>query len=384
MARRQVVFIPAADSVVVMGPGIGDAVRLGIEGQAAVGPVLEVELDDLHARQVQGVFEGADVVSDDAQVFGDQAQPADFLVDRPEEVQAGPFFPGAALGCFRIGRYGPVSGKAAEMVDPDFVDEVHHAAEAVGPPLVVVPGHGLVIIEGIAPELAVGTEVVRRDTGDGRRIPRFIEVELFLMRPAVGTVMGDEHGHVAEDGHAVFSGIGPDIVPLAAEDVLHEFDMRYGAGQLLAILGQGGLAVMADIFRPFCPAAAAEEIADSPEECVVVEPVGILFTEGPERFPGNGQVRIMGHIPEEFGLICGQAVPGRSLFPLSQEIIQGFLFQPAPVAQDFQGNEGFVAGKGRFRQIRRIAHEGRRQGQDLPDPLAGGLEEVDEAVHGRP
>ena len=105
--------------------------------------------------------------------------------------------------------------------------------------------------------------------------------------------MGDEHGHVAEDGHAVFSGIGPDIVPLAAEDVLHEFDMRYGAGQLLAILGQGGLAVVADIFRPFCPAAAAEEVADSPEEGVVIEPVGILFTEGPERFPGNGQVRIM-------------------------------------------------------------------------------------------
>ena len=32
------------------------------------------------------------------------------------------------------------------------------------------------------------------------------------MGPAVGTVVGDEHGHIAEDGHAVFGGIGPDIV----------------------------------------------------------------------------------------------------------------------------------------------------------------------------
>ena len=200
------------------------------------------------------------------------------------------------------------------------------------------------------------------------------------MGPAVGTVVGDEHGHIAEDGHAVFDGIGPDIVPLAAEDVLHEFDMRYGAGQFPAVLSQGFPAVMADIFGPLRPAAAAEEVADSPEQGVVVEPVGVLFTESPERFPGNGQVRIMGHIPENLGLISCQAVPGRRLLPLGQEIVQRFLPQPAPVAQDFQGNEGFVAGKGRFRQIRRIAHEGRRQGQDLPDPLAGGFEEIDEAI----
>ena len=166
LARRQVVFIPAADGVVVMGPGIGDAVRFRIEGQAAVGPVLEVELDDFHPRQVQGIFQGAHVVGNDAQVFGDEAEPADFLIDRPEKVEAGALFPGAALSRFRAGRHRPVGGKAAEMVDPDFVDEVHHAAEAVRPPLVVVRSHGLVIVKGIAPELAIGTEVIGRDAGD--------------------------------------------------------------------------------------------------------------------------------------------------------------------------------------------------------------------------
>ena len=89
------------------------------KAKAAVGPVLEVELDDFHPRQVQRIFQGAHVVGNDAQVFGDEAEPADFLIDRPEEVEAGAFFPGAALSRFRTGRHRPVGSKAAEMVDPD-------------------------------------------------------------------------------------------------------------------------------------------------------------------------------------------------------------------------------------------------------------------------
>ena len=149
-----------------MGPGISDTVWFRIEVQAAVGPVLEVELDDFHPWQVQRIFQRTDVIRNDAQVFRDEAEPANFLIDCLEEVEARPFFPGAVLGRFRTSRHGPIGSKAAEVVDADFVDKVHHAAEAVSPPLVVVRSHGLVIVKGIAPELAIGTEIVGRDAGD--------------------------------------------------------------------------------------------------------------------------------------------------------------------------------------------------------------------------
>ena len=55
------------------------------------------------------------------------------------------------------------------------------------------------------------------------------------MGPAVGTVVGDEHGQVTEDGDAIFFGIRSELVPLTVEDVLHEFDVGYGTGQFFSI-----------------------------------------------------------------------------------------------------------------------------------------------------
>ena len=89
LARCQVLFIPATDRIVVMGPGISDTVWFRIEVQAAGGPVLEVELDDFHPWQVQRIFQRTDVIRNDAQVFRDEAEPADFLIDCLEEVEAG-------------------------------------------------------------------------------------------------------------------------------------------------------------------------------------------------------------------------------------------------------------------------------------------------------
>ena len=66
LAFRQLLFVPAADRIVVVGSRIGDAVRFRVEGPNAVSPVFEVELEDLHPWKVQGVLQGTDVVGDDA------------------------------------------------------------------------------------------------------------------------------------------------------------------------------------------------------------------------------------------------------------------------------------------------------------------------------
>ena len=103
------------------------------------------------------------------------------------------------------------------MVKAHHIIALCSAANAVFPPLEAVRTHGIPIIERVAPELAVGAEIVRRDTGDGARLPVGVEAKLRRLRPDVRAVGRDVHGQVADDAHAVRVRVGAHRVPLAGE-----------------------------------------------------------------------------------------------------------------------------------------------------------------------
>ena len=63
---------PADEGVIVVGPRVDDRVRLRIEAVDTVWPFVHVEFEDLHTWQAQGLLQPADIVGDDAQVFGDE------------------------------------------------------------------------------------------------------------------------------------------------------------------------------------------------------------------------------------------------------------------------------------------------------------------------
>ena len=175
------------------------------------------------------------------------------------------------------------------MVDPHFIDEGKGVSESLDPPVISVFGHGFIIIEGIAPELAFGAEVVGRHTSHALGISCFIEVEQVLMGPAVSTVMGDEHRDVPQDGDAVAMGIGAHILPLAVYDVLEEAVVIDGTGQFLAVAGTGCPFMTGNVFRPPGPRPVFEKVADGTKQGVVIEPVSVVAAEPVKGLPGNDQ-----------------------------------------------------------------------------------------------
>ena len=232
------------------------------------------------------------------------------------------------------------------MVDAHFVYKLVYRAEPLYPPAIAVGSHGLVIVQRVAPQLAVGAEIVGRHAGDGRRIAAFVQLEQLLMSPAVGAVVSDKHGHVTENLHAVVMGIFPKSLPLAVENILQEFIMRYSAGQFFFIIGYAVGSVAADIVGPPRPDLAAEEITDGPEQGVVVEPVRVFLTEIGVRRPRHVQVFLMGHAPERVLFDLPGLVPGFRLPDGFFIFAQLFGRQPSPFVQHVEGNEPFVPGKG--------------------------------------
>ena len=121
---------------------------------------------------------------------GPSASSAARKSDRP-----GPRRPPAVPRGLGAGRDRPVPREPAEVVDPEDVDEVEHAAHPLDPPAVAVRGHRLPVVERVAPQLAEVVEAVRRGARDDL-VERQEELGVGAMVAAVGR---DVDRHVADD-----------------------------------------------------------------------------------------------------------------------------------------------------------------------------------------
>ena len=75
----------------------------------------------------------------------------------------------------------------------------------------------------IAPELYVGAEVVGRDACHVGGHTLFVELELLLRAPDVGTIEGDVDGNIADQADALAVCVGLDLLPLSDEGILDEY-----------------------------------------------------------------------------------------------------------------------------------------------------------------
>src|ERR1700690_2957082 len=186
--------------------------------------VSEGELQEAHAGQPELVAQLFDGWSDNAEVLGDDRQSAEGVLQRAEEFFSWTLDPfsvhrgGLAAGNF------PVSFEAAEVVEPDHIEERERSAEAIDPPLVSGRGEHIPAINRISPGLAGGAEVVGRNAGnDGRRAVR-VEVKEIGMRPDVGAVMRDVDGNVAHEADAAILTVRLEAIPLPKEFELPIFE----------------------------------------------------------------------------------------------------------------------------------------------------------------
>ncbi len=137
------------------------------------------------------------------------------------------------------------------MVDAHNVIAAEGHADTVHPPAVAVGFHGVPIVEGIAPELAVFGEIIRRDAcyflgGEGFGV----DEEEGEVAPQVAAVPCHVDGHIANDGHALFLGKGFDFLPLGEKYKLDELPK---SGFLCKLLPVGGGIGVLGILAPFPP-----------------------------------------------------------------------------------------------------------------------------------
>ena len=195
-----IVHPPAEGGVVVVGAGIGDGVRdHAVREIEVAATVCETELEDTHAGHAVVLAEFVDLLGDDTEIFGDERKIAEDIAETLEEVMAGGFDPLAVDGGLFVGGDGPVGLEAAEVIEADDVVEGEGAANAGDPPVEAVVFEDVPAVEGIAPALAGGGEVVWGDAGDAEGAEVGVELEDAGRRPDVGGVVVNEDGDVAED-----------------------------------------------------------------------------------------------------------------------------------------------------------------------------------------
>jgi len=116
----------------------------------------------------------------------------------------------------------PVFDEASEVVDAEDIVHTEAVTDAVDPPSVSCFFHGIPVVDGIAPELARGIELVGGETGDVFGFSLFGQFEYLAVGPQIGAVVPDIHGDIADDLDSGVVAVGFQRAPLPAKGVLDE------------------------------------------------------------------------------------------------------------------------------------------------------------------
>ena len=182
--------IPADGGIIVMGACVAYTVADKIVGQVIVfSRVVEAKLEYPHTRESVMVAQCFHGRRDDPQVFGDNRQMfAQSLDDRVKKVRPGTSDPFPVDGGFFAVRNGPVSFETTEMIDTQHIIQPELVTDPPDPPPVTVLPMVLPKVEGIAPKLSRGAEIVRRHAGHNGGKAVFIQIKQLLVSPHIGAV----------------------------------------------------------------------------------------------------------------------------------------------------------------------------------------------------
>jgi hypothetical protein len=133
---------------------------------------------------------------------------AEDLGEDVQQIQPRPLDPAAGFGGRRTVGHRPIAGEAPEMVNADHVIQSGGAVHPANPPAEAVPLHGVIIVERIAPKLAVLGEVVRRNTGHLCGNAPAVQTEHGSFRPDVSGVHSHIDRQVTDNAHAKAVDVG--------------------------------------------------------------------------------------------------------------------------------------------------------------------------------
>ena len=370
-----------------MGAGIDDAVLRLHEIDAAVLVEVQLKLQHLHARELAILPQLLHLVGNHAQVLCHNRHIADCLPHQVKERLARARTPCTINSCLGITINLPEGLKAPEMVNAHDIHLLQDILETANPPVIAILLHNLPIILRVAPELACLAEIIRRYTGNLVRPAVLVQLEQLLMRPGIGTILGNKNRHISHDLDALVIGVLLQCLPLLVEDVLLEHYLPNLVGKLFLHGIQCHLVPADEFGIPFIPALAIVPVLQCLEHGIIPKPVLIGIHEFLEILPvflGTGIKEI--DIGLEHQGRLQHLRPGiiRLAIIHDRSILQIHLGQKPLICQHLQRNKQRIASKGRRRSIRRAACSHRVQRQYLPNLLPGLSQKVHELVRLRP
>ncbi len=254
----------------------------------------------------------------------------------------------------------------------------------------------LPVVEGIAPELPVLAEIVRRHARDLEGAAPAVEEEELSAGPDVGGILRREYREVPDDKKAGLVRRFLERAPLFREEELKGLVAGDLGRPAAALGGDRGPVAQGERLGPIVvPERAAPMLGlglrvvlvlYGPEEGVVLEPRALGILEGLELGPARGR-----SLPQEAigGAHEELTLPGNDRAVVDAVIGEGGGLPQRPaldkplLGQDVRADEQLVAREGGKGRVGRVAVARRAERKHLPDALAGSDEEVDEAPGAR-
>lgn len=370
---------PTTRRFVVVGAHVGDGVGNVVVRQVVRVGALKGKLQDLHAREARVVAHVDDTGSEEAQVLGDDGQRAELFLERLEELEAGTLRPRTVGRIGRGERHLPIGLEAAEVIQADDVVHVEGSANAALPPGEAVGLHGVPVVDGVAPVLAGGRELVGRRAGDAHGIAGGVDLKELRCRPHLDGVARDINGQVADDENVALVGVCLEAAPLAIEEVLRHLVVEHARRMVGADLG-GRLAAGAELRGPLPKRLETALLFDGHELTVGDEPVLVGLDKVIEICRLIGGKALGGAVENltaaaKDSTVVDIAGVGSQIHAIDIALLK------IPCLDKFgKVDEVGVARAGRERLIGRIAIAGRRKGQNLPVMLFARGEKIDEVV----
>ncbi len=177
-------------------------------------------------------------------------------------------------GCILAGD-GPVSFKAAEVIEANDVVEELGTPDAIEPPGEAGLLEDVPFVQRIAPALAGGREVVRRHAGDADRREILVQLEEFRMSPHVGGVVVDEDGDVPNEADVARRAVLAQVAPLLIKGKLQSLsDGEFFAVFQTQPVERRGVAML-HVIGPVVPGGIVELAAQNRVQRPVIQPRGV-------------------------------------------------------------------------------------------------------------
>ncbi|MPM52835.1 hypothetical protein SDC9_99598 [bioreactor metagenome] len=182
-----------------MGSGVEDAAGDAVVGQISVIRAGKCKLQHPHPRKARVC----------QQLYHIRGQKPQILLHKPKlgkparknahQRHSRPRLPMPLLGGNSPGRDNPIACQRPEMVDSDGVEQLPGPLHPANPPSEAVGAHADPVVQRVAPKLAFGRKIVRRNPRHGGGAALFVQQKLLPLRPHVGGVQRHVNGQVAKN-----------------------------------------------------------------------------------------------------------------------------------------------------------------------------------------